>query len=95
MSDTALKYFKFLTQKPNIMKIITIIIRTVLGLYFSILLVIIFIFKSRTCINRRIQSFQVGLMALFIPTGKSVEFLCGLSFVTGKFTTLSNLVIFL
>jgi hypothetical protein len=25
---------------------------------------------------------------------KSVEFLCGLSFVTGKFTTLANLVIF-
>jgi hypothetical protein len=26
------------------------------------------------------------------PLAKSVEFLCGLSFVTGKFTTLSNLI---
>ena len=29
-----------------------------------------------------------------MPLAKSVEFLCGLSFLTGKFTTLANIVIF-
>jgi uncharacterized membrane protein YphA (DoxX/SURF4 family) len=79
------------------MKIITIIIRTVLGLLFLYTSVSYFLYLSpEPASTGEFKAFQVGLMFnLFIPTGKSVEFLCGLSFVTGKFTTLSNLVIFL
>jgi uncharacterized membrane protein YphA (DoxX/SURF4 family) len=39
------------------------------------------------------KAFQLGLMAstYLFPLAKSVEFLCGLSFITGKFTTLANI----
>jgi uncharacterized membrane protein YphA (DoxX/SURF4 family) len=42
------------------------------------------------------KAFQVGLVAstYLMPLAKAVELLCGISFVTGKFTTLANLVIF-
>jgi uncharacterized membrane protein YphA (DoxX/SURF4 family) len=42
------------------------------------------------------KAFQLGLIAstYLFPLAKSIELLCGLSFVTGKFTTLANLMIF-
>jgi uncharacterized membrane protein YphA (DoxX/SURF4 family) len=79
------------------MKIITIIIRTVLGLLFLYTSVSYFLHLSpEPASTGEFKAFQVGLMAstYLFPLAKSVEFLCGLSFVTGKFTTLSNLVIF-
>jgi uncharacterized membrane protein YphA (DoxX/SURF4 family) len=79
------------------MKIITIIIRTVLGLLYFYTSVSYFLYLSpEPASTGEFKAFQVGLMAstYLFPLAKSVEFLCGLSFVTGKFTTLSNLVIF-
>jgi hypothetical protein len=76
------------------MKIITIIIRTVLD-FISTSVSFFFIFKEPASTGEFKAFRWFNGFNLFIPTGKSVEFLCGLSFVTGKFTTLSNLVIFL
>jgi uncharacterized membrane protein YphA (DoxX/SURF4 family) len=79
------------------MKIITIVIRTILGLLFLYTSVSYFLHLSpEPASTGEFKAFQVGLMAstYLFPLAKSVEFLCGLSFVTGKFTTLSNLVIF-
>ena len=41
------------------------------------------------------KAFQLGLIAstYLMPLAKSIELLCGLSFVTGKFVTLANIII--
>lgn len=41
------------------------------------------------------KAFQMGLMAssYLMPLAKAVELLCGISYVTGKYVTLANLVI--
>jgi len=41
------------------------------------------------------KAFQLGLVAstYLIPLAKSVEFLCGLAFVSGRFVTLANILI--
>jgi putative oxidoreductase len=78
------------------MKIATIIIRTILGLLFLYTSVSYFLHLSPEPASAGdFKAFQVGLMAstYLFPLAKSVEFLCGLSFLTGKFTTLANLVI--
>jgi uncharacterized membrane protein YphA (DoxX/SURF4 family) len=74
------------------------IIPLLFGYLDFILLLVIFLYLSpEPASTGEFKAFQVGLMAstYLFPLAKSVEFLCGLSFVTGKFTTLSNLVIFL
>ncbi|MFT4983000.1 MAG: putative oxidoreductase [Flavobacterium sp.] len=79
------------------MKIVTIIIRTILGLLFLYTSVSYFLHLSPEPVSTgEFKAFKVGLIAstYLFPLAKSIEFLCGLSFVTGKFTTLSNLVIF-
>ncbi|MFT5713987.1 MAG: putative oxidoreductase [Flavobacterium sp.] len=79
------------------MKIATIIVRTILGLLFLYTSVSYFLYlRPEPASTGEFKAFQVGLVAstYLFPLAKSVEFLCGLSFVTGKFTTLANLVIF-
>jgi putative oxidoreductase len=41
------------------------------------------------------KAFQIGLIAsnYLIPLAKSVELLCGISFVSGRFVTLANILI--
>ncbi len=79
------------------MKIATIIVRTILGLLFLYTSVGYFLhLNPEPASTGEFKAFQVGLVAstYLFPLAKSVEFLCGLSFVIGKFTTLANLVIF-
>ena len=79
------------------MKIATIIIRTILGLLFLYTSVSYFLHLSpEPASTGEFKAFQLGLVAsmYLLPLAKGVELLCGLSFITGKFTTLANLVIF-
>lgn len=79
------------------MKIATIIVRTLLGLLFLYTSVSYFFnLNPEPASTGEFKAFQLGLVAstYLFPLAKTIEFLCGLSFVTGKFTTLANLVIF-
>lgn len=79
------------------MKIATIIIRTMLGLLFIYTSISYFFHLTPEPVSTgEFKAFQVGLVAstYLIPLAKTVELLCGLSFVTGKYMTLANLVIF-
>jgi putative oxidoreductase len=79
------------------MKIATIIVRTILGLLFIYTSVSYFLYlRPEPASTGEFKAFQVGLVAstYLFPLAKSVELLCGLSFVIGKFTTLANLIIF-
>ncbi|WP_413998643.1 DoxX family membrane protein [Flavobacterium sp. W1B] len=79
------------------MKIAAIIIRTILGLLFLYTSISYFFNLSpEPASEGEFKAFQVGLVAstYLMPLAKTVELLCGLSFVTGKYMTLANLVIF-
>ncbi len=78
------------------MKIATIIIRTLIGLlllFASIGFFLKLMPEPETTGN--FKAFQLGLIAstYLMPLAKSIELLCGLSFVTGKFVTLANIII--
>lgn len=78
------------------MKIAILIIRSLLGILFLYTSVSFFLHlapEPETTGN--FKAFNVGLMAstYLIPLAKSLEFLCGLSFITGRFVTLANIVI--
>jgi uncharacterized membrane protein YphA (DoxX/SURF4 family) len=78
------------------MKIATIIIRTLLGLLFLYTSISYFFsLRPEPASSGDFKAFQIGLVSsiYLMPLAKAVELLCGLSFVTGKFTTLANLVI--
>lgn len=79
------------------MKIATIIIRTMLGLLFLYTSISYFFHLTpEPATTGEFKAFQVGLVAstYLLPLAKAIEFLCGLSFVTGKYMTLANLMIF-
>ncbi len=73
------------------------IIRTMLGLLFLFTSISYFFRLSpEPAYVGEFKAFQVGTFAsdYLIPIAKAVELLCGISFVSGKFTTLANIVIF-
>ena len=78
------------------MKIATIIIRVFIGL-FLLYASIAFFFKlmPETEATGNFKAFNTGLIAsaYLMPLAKAVELLCGLSYVTGKYVTLANIVI--
>ncbi|MEL1241066.1 DoxX family membrane protein [Flavobacterium flavipallidum] len=79
------------------MKIATLIVRTLMGAIFLCTSISYFLnLNPETASTGDFKAFQVGLIAstYLMPLAKTVEFLCGLSFVFGKFTTLANIVIF-
>lgn len=79
------------------MKIATTIIRTMLGLLFLFTSLSYFFLKSPEPVSTgEFKAFQIGLVAssYLIPLAKITELLSGLAFITGKFVTLANLVIF-
>lgn len=79
------------------MKIATLIVRTLMGAIFLCTSISYFILSNpEPTTTGDFKAFQIGLIAstYLMPLAKSVEFLCGLSFITGKFTTLANIVIF-
>lgn len=79
------------------MKIATLIVRSLLGILFLFTSVSYFLhLNPEPASTGDFKAFQVGLVAstYLIPLAKTIELLCGLSFVTGKFTTLANIIIF-
>lgn len=79
------------------MKIATLIVRSLLGILFLFTSVSYFLhLNPEPASTGDFKAFQVGLVAstYLMPLAKTVELLCGLSFVTGKFTTLANIIIF-
>lgn len=78
------------------MKIATIIVRTLMGLLF-LFASITFFFKLITPPPPvgTMKIFSAGLEAsvYFFPMLMTVEFVCGLAFVTGRFVTLASILI--
>lgn len=78
------------------MKIATIIIRTLIGLFLLFASISFFLnLASEQVSTGDFKAFQLGLVAssYLMPLAKGVELLCGLSYVTGKFVSLANIVI--
>ncbi len=79
------------------MKTAIIIVRVLLGLIF-IYASVLFFFKlsPETVSVGYAKVFEVGLLAstYLIPLAKIMELLCGIAFLTGKYVTLANVVIF-
>ena len=78
------------------MKIATIIIRTLIGLFLLFASISFFLkLAPETEATGNFKAFQVGLIAstYLMPLAKAIELLCGLSYVSGKFVTLANIVI--
>ncbi len=79
------------------MKIAIIIIRTLIGLLFLFTSISYFfhLMPPDPVANDNFKAFNVGLVAstYIMPMAKTVELLCGLSFVTGRYVTLANLVV--
>ena len=79
------------------MKITTIVIRTLIGLLFLFTSIGFFLkLFPEPEFEGNFKAFQVGIVAstYLIPLAKSVELLCGLSFVSGRYVTLANILIF-
>lgn len=79
------------------MKIATIVIRTLLGILFLVTSIGFFLkLFPEPAMSGDFKAFQVGIVAssYLIPLAKLVEFICGLSFLTGRYVTLANLLIF-
>ncbi|MFV7235377.1 DoxX family membrane protein [Flavobacterium sp. ZB4R12] len=78
------------------MKIAIIIIRTLIGLLFLFTSISFFLNLTPEPVSTgNFKAFQVGLVAstYLMPLAKTIELLCGLSFVTGRFVTLANIAI--
>jgi len=78
------------------MKIAIIIIRTLIGLLFLFSSIGFFLkLMPEATTTGDFKAFQVGLVAstYLIPLAKTIELLCGLSFVTGRYLTLANILI--
>lgn len=78
------------------MKIATIIVRTLMGLIFIYASVLFFLkMAPETESVGAFKAFQVGLIAsnYIMPLAKAIELICGIAFLTNKFTTLANIVI--
>jgi putative oxidoreductase len=78
------------------MKITIIVIRTLIGLLFLVSSIGFFLkLMPEPTTDGDFKAFQIGLIAsnYLIPLAKSVELLCGISFVSGRFVTLANILI--
>lgn len=79
------------------MKIATIVIRILIGLLFLFTSIGFFLkLFPEPEFEGNFKAFQVGIVAstYLIPLAKSVELLCGLSFISGRYVTLANILIF-
>lgn len=79
------------------MKIAVLIVRTLMGAIFLCTSISYFVLSNpEPTSTGDFKAFQIGLIAstYLMPLAKSIEFLCGLSFISGRFTTLANIVIF-
>ena len=78
------------------MKITTIVIRTLIGLLLLFASIGFFLkLMPEPTTTGDFKAFEVGLVAstYLMPLAKSIELLCGLSFVSGRYVTLENILI--
>jgi uncharacterized membrane protein YphA (DoxX/SURF4 family) len=78
------------------MKIATIIIRVLIGLLLLFASVSFFLkLVPEPVTTGDFKAFQVGLVAstYLMPLAKAIELLCGLSYVSGRYVTLANIII--
>ncbi|PWA04004.1 DoxX family protein [Flavobacterium psychrotolerans] len=78
------------------MKITTIIIRTLIGLLLLFASISFFLkLMPEPVTTGDFKAFQVGLIAstYLMPLAKTVELLCGIAYVSGRFVTLANIMI--
>ncbi len=78
------------------MKSVTILVRVLLGVLFIIVSSLFFLkMAPESAATGNFKMFNTGMIAAqyIYPLAKSLEFLCGLAFVTNRFVALANLVI--
>jgi uncharacterized membrane protein YphA (DoxX/SURF4 family) len=78
------------------MKIATIIIRTLIGFLLLFASISFFLkLMPEPTTTGDFKAFQLGLIAssYLMPLAKSIELLCGLAFVTGRYVALANILI--
>jgi putative oxidoreductase len=78
------------------MKITTTVIRILIGLLLLFTSIGFFLkLMPEPASTGEFKAFQVGLVAstYLMPLAKSIELLCGLSFVSGRYVTLANILI--
>ena len=78
------------------MKIAIIITRSLIGLILLYASVSFFLkLAPEPEVTGNFKAFNIGLVAstYILPLAKSIEFLCGLSFLTGRYVTLANILI--
>ncbi|MDQ6469051.1 MULTISPECIES: DoxX family membrane protein [unclassified Flavobacterium] len=79
------------------MKIATIIVRVLIGLLllFASISFFFHLMPAEPATNNDFKAFNTGLMAstYLMPLAKSIELLCGIAFVTGRYVTLANILI--
>ncbi|MCV9926230.1 DoxX family protein [Flavobacterium sp. LS1R49] len=79
------------------MKIATIIIRTLIGLLllFASISFFFHLMPAEPAANDNFKAFNSGLVAstYIMPLAKSIELICGIAFVTGRFVSLANILI--
>jgi len=91
-----LSNFDRTTYNCKPMKLATTIIRILIGLFLLFASISFFLkLMPETEATGNFKAFNAGLVAsvYLIPLAKAVELLCGLSYVTGKYVTLANIVI--
>lgn len=78
------------------MKIATIVVRVLIGLLLLFASLTYFFNKApQSVTTEEFKVFTTGLVTsvYIMPLAKGIELLCGLSYVTGKYVTLANLLI--
>lgn len=78
------------------MKIATLIIRTLIGLLLLFASISFFLhLMPEPVVTGNFKAFNVGLVAsvYLMPLAKTIELLCGLSYVSGRYVTLANILI--
>ena len=78
------------------MKIVTIVVRVLIGLLLLFASISFFLkLVPEPVTTGDFKAFQLGLVAstYLMPLAKAVELLCGLSYVSGKYVTLANIII--
>ena len=78
------------------MKIATIIVRVLMGALLVFASAMFFLkLAPEPEVTGDFKAFQVGLIAssYLMPLAKAIELLCGLSYLSGKYVTLANIVI--
>jgi putative oxidoreductase len=78
------------------MKIATILVRTLIGLVLIFVSVIYFFnILPEISNNQNFKAIQLGLVpsVYLMPMVKTIELLCGLSYISGRYVALSNIIV--